>query len=249
VTGALRQFTARQKTSGLDLPVTSGLYAHYSAKSLSGTHSDGDPVTSVPDISTNSFDLSGTGTFKTGVLNGNPVLRGNGSTNSLRADGMEPGLQQPYTAFAVWRSYDTTGSDRTAFGADDFSSGTNGFLFRLYPEDSHIDYWFGGSDSSLMSIPTAAYSEFVYTSVRASTSFAEDTNKHIRENGVRIAPTGTSEGSGSRGLRRLTLFSRSGGSNPGTVDVAEVLLYDRRLTQQEVEDVESYLASQWGITP
>ncbi|NDH01077.1 MAG: LamG domain-containing protein, partial [Opitutae bacterium] len=55
--------------------------------------------------------------------------------------------------------------------------------------------------------------------------------------------TGSSNGSGT-----FYLHSRYSNDEMGTGDICELLIYDRLLTQQEIDDGEIYLADKWGLS-
>jgi prepilin-type N-terminal cleavage/methylation domain-containing protein len=66
-------------------------------------------------------------------------------------------------------------------------------------------------------------------------------------NGAQITPSSTSGISGVFPTE-LTIGNSPGGTNQLNIDIAEVIIFDRDLKNEERESIESYLSQKWGIT-
>ena len=87
-------------TSQLDLP--NNAVHHYDISQLTG-FSDGDPVTTIPDL-VGSADLSGTGTYRSSAINGNPAIELDGVDDVFIAS--TPPISTAKTLYLVfeWQS-------------------------------------------------------------------------------------------------------------------------------------------------
>jgi len=208
---------------GPDIPDSENLQARYDATKLS--LSDGESVSTWDDETGNGYDLTaGTApTFKTSVINGNPVVRFDGVDDFL--DVGWSAISQPNWIFVVAQKRST--DDNYLFDSND------------------------GSNRHLLNISTGSY--LVGTSSGNFTGSAVDTSAHIlgaifdgASSEFRI--DGATDASGDPGgdaLSGFTLGDINSGGSPGDWDVGEILIYH---SQPTVSEVESFLSDKWEIT-
>ena len=221
-------------------PVTTGLQAHYDATAITGL-SDGDPVAQWDDESGNGRHITqGTAanrpTYQTGEINGLPVVRFDGTNDRLTFAGTAGSdeFALPNTAFAVVRnsSASTTGNRHVFAGAD--GSARNHLLL----EDGDWAIFKGGiiGDSGV-SADTDPHYLMAFYNVSAAV------NSTIRLDGAEIYNAGLD---GSEGFRLIHVGVNAGNSGAfWEGDIAELLVYSRELTTQEISDTEDYLEAKW----
>lgn len=238
--------------SGPTLSYTTGLTLWFKADAL--VLNDGDAVTTWADSSGNGYDLSQSvagekPTYKTGILNGKPVVRFDGgdvlyrnsTALSLRAHSM----------FVVFRE----NTQVTSAGVFTLMSATNDYdsLDGFDYETSNNSSWFGaigstsGSPYSALVSGSGAAPWGVYSHVMATT-------------------TGTVYKDGSAGGTDSTFNQLDVNSFGGFImgghwigsaiyatlrlngDVAELLWYNSNLAAGDRQTVERYLGAKYGIT-
>ncbi len=206
---------------------TNGLHAHWDMANLS--YSNGATVTSVSDSSGNGYDLTNSGTGPVMVenaLNGNDLIEFQG--NSRLDSPQWSAISEPYTVFMVTSSYDAP-SD--AVTMDTAGGGGRAFMARDNPE---WRIWNGGGLNTGFA---GDEQEHIITAVYSSSS------AKFRYDGTENAGT-----TGSNSITSIRLGQDSGGSRALEGRMGEVMLYDRSLSQTEIDNVESYLSGKWGIT-
>ena len=222
--------------------------------------SDGDEVATWTNLSTDAASIGdfthvqvasaatpvGKPTLETGELNGNPVLRFDSISNLIGDRLVNP------THIA-----NTTTSKVTVFAvADSNNSGwsgnlistrkTAGFSWRYDDGGSPLKLLFPGSSSpdNVSVAPTYAgfnvmkftiNSRNVTIDANALSSAAETIGNFVAE----TAGPGTSIGANSGTWSATSTLDG---------DIAEIIVYDRLLTQQETDQVGYYLAEKYGIT-
>lgn len=193
--------------------------------------SDGDPVGTWLDLSGNDYHETASGgdrpTYKTGIRNGLPVVRFNGS-NYMKTATANPATSQPTTVFVVTNGPSVSGavfdSNTAAAHLMDSGGGTQlriyagGAVQRLYTRD---EQWH---------IHTARYHG-------ASAFIRSDGRRHTIGNVGAGALAGVTLGSWGSGVYAKT-----------TSDIAEVIVYGSALSLADMVKVELWLAAKWGMT-
>jgi hypothetical protein len=200
---------------------------------------DSDPVGSWADLSGNGRNLTQSTTnnrpvYKTGVLNGKPVIDFDGVNDSMLASFT---LAQPITYFVVYR-YDatiTTGNPRVFDGATgntmSFFGSTSSTLMGIYAGSSADPF-----------ISMAQRTQFSITEIQANGA-----STAVRLNGASVNFSLSSNiGAGAPNGIRLGAFSQS--STFGDVSFAEVLIYSSIIAESAARRVRSYLGKKYGIT-
>lgn len=217
--------------SSFDPSTVSGLHAWYDATELTG-FTDGDPVGTWPDEE-NTFDLTQSSsslqpTYKTGIINSNPILRFDGSDDYLDVDFTQ--LSEPWQVFCVGTLRISDTSARTMWADQDggdpalFQNGNGNWTLKV------------GGSSDIENGST-------------------DTNPHVHtvlhngaDTAMRRDGTETATGSASEPLNGFRLARRGIDDLKGPIDMGEVLIYDADLSTSDRDSVESYLGDKWGIT-
>lgn len=210
------------------VPVTNGLLAHYDASALALT--DGDPITTWPDETDNGNDLTGgSPVYRDSQLNGLPAVDFDGVDDLL--DVVWPSLQsQPNTILVVL----SAPSDGDAANDADQGSSNN----RHYLNRHSTTGWRIYAGGSVVSSSVHTVGPLVATEVfDGASSF------------LRIERTQVASGdAGSHSSSGITVMANHDGSETNSGILAEFLFYNRLLTATEIDDVETYLATKWGIT-
>ena len=221
---SLSDFTA---VSSL-IPDENLLQARWDATELSG-YADGDVVSKWADETGNGYNLNADGnpSYQTDILNGNPIIRGDGTDDRYSVSYGET-VAQPHYIFVVaqGRSLSASSADRligtpNSGNRHDISSNTDGD-WRVFAGN--------GVDDG-----------------------ADDNNPHIfglkpdGANGVfRIDGSDALPGDfGTDDSNGMQVFDTLSLGNYGSFDVGEILHY---YDTPNVSDVESYLSNKWGIT-
>lgn len=208
---------------------------------------DGQPVETWEDLSgagnhaTQATEASRP-TYKTGILNGKPVVRFDGADDILaNSSPALPSGSDARTVFAVF--------ERKSAGTNvifDYGTQSNGQRFGLVvnhsvPETS-VAWWghrWGVADS---------FTGFTAMTVLVPDGVSNTNGASIYIDGVPLLSSGTTSGS-VQALNTVLGEMRVGGhlSNASSeVDIAEILIYDRALSGSEREDVEAYLMAKYG---
>ena len=190
------------------------------------------------------FDKSGRGntvtqgttanqpTYVTGVVGGNPVVRFNGTNNSLQTSTFTALGTSNLSFWLVERNLN--GSQGCA--PYSFNSGPNGGIVFQY--NGGIQPMYSGSNP----VP--------YTSSVARIDFYNRTNTGTNDitylNGV-VASTGADNNTGTYPTT-FAVGQRMSGSLYTSGDICEILIFTGTPTSTQRQSVESYLAAKWGLT-
>jgi len=220
-------------TAGPDLPNTNDLLAFYDASQLSA--SDGDPITTWPDLSGNGHDLTAPSgkepTFKTNQLNGNPILEHNNPANDEHFETSLPTTSQPFTYVVVARERDIPGG-----------------------------YLLGGSPSNRVDLGINGQTNLIFIFAGGNNPKRNiDTNFHIfyiEWNGgsTEWRIDGTDQGSVNPGTNVLERIKTAGfggassGQYKGELDIAEWIIYSDGLSNADRDTIESNLSTKYGIS-
>lgn len=223
---------------------------------------DADPVGYWPDKSGNGYHATQSTTnnrpsYRTGVRNGRSTLRWDGTNDSYRVASIP--LDATISVFVV-AQFNVAGSAGDATGnlciehsaTSNFNSGmaflgsssgasqihrTVAPVFRWVP--TGVAAWFGTA--------------WAVAELRIAPGSAIDDIFTVRKNGGIVANNGAILGTGAvTSNRSVTADLFVGSRNQATIlsngDYAEILIYNRPLTDAEHTAVRRYLAGKWGIT-
>jgi lysophospholipase L1-like esterase len=199
---------------------------------------DGDTVQQWNDLSVGGFNATqatagNRPTYKTNIINGNPVLRFNGAHNMTTASFLDSSFNTSFTFFIVTSKTDTT--------------------LKVSTSNSGISWYSGGTSNSIV----ANYLHLGGQIVQAAIGTKLTTNPTIqafRYNGSQStiwfdgvskseSRTGTLQLSGA-----LTVGSLSSNSFYYNGDIAEIIIYNSALDDTQVGQIESYLEVKYGIS-
>ena len=217
-------------TAGADLP-TRALKHRYDADAITGL-SDGNNVTQWNDTAGSNDITAPSGDepeYKTNIQNGLPVVRFAGSQVLNGGSGI---TGQPDTIFVVYKVNDS-GSFQTVLDSND-SSMTNRHNIVINLNSDEFVFFAG------VNLQTGVYN----TNYNIHGVIADGSSSEYRINGALEA----SGNPGSSGLQGVQIGVRSDFNFHFDGDVCEVLVYDDRLTTQEIADVELFLSAKWGIS-
>ncbi|MDX2128160.1 MAG: T9SS type A sorting domain-containing protein [Chloroherpetonaceae bacterium] len=192
----------------------------------------GDAVTTWIDVSGKGRTAKSTGsaspTLFNGAVNGYPSVRFDGVNDTM---GFALPTSGAITAFAVAASRAANLANPNVLMAStaDVQGTTNGFGMWLS----------GGGNRQLLAAGTGGTAATLRKNGTGTLS--------LNQNEFAIATyTGTVTNSAGSGVR-TRLASALNGTGAGEVEIAEVLVYNRILTQQEIETVERYLSLKFNI--
>jgi hypothetical protein len=212
-------------------PVTTGLKLHLDASQLTGL-SDGATMTTWPDVSGLSNNATATGTpiYKTGALNGQPVIRFNNASSFTTAD-LSSQFPTATTGFIV-----TTINNDNAYTLVKASSAFSNEWWRWDGDGkSYPGFFRAGRLANYCAMPNSGSHLFVITSSASAWEMSI--------NGVSQGVAGANYNAG--GALIIGNGSSSGRGLDG--DIAEVLIYNRVLTAGEADQVGSYLSQKYGL--
>ena len=209
----------------------SGLKAWWKADSLGLT--DGTAVSSWGDSSASGIALTQATSanqpiFKTNIINGQPVVRFDGSNDRLRA-ASTLGLSQPNTIFIVVGNWNSS----TAGNLVDVATGDGARQLVAYDTGVALGFYAG---TGFVSDAPATHPGYICIS-----ALFNGASSTINVNGTQVL-TGNP---GSNGLGQPTIGSDGGNAFGG--DIAEIIVFNRALTALERAHVENYLGNKYGI--
>lgn len=211
--------------SGFTPASVTGLRAWWKADSLA--LSDGDPISTWTDNSGNGFSATQTGSarplYKTGIYNGLPTVRFNGSSQSL---------VQAVSGFTSWRLMmvicPSATSGGTAFRGLFASTNGGGFMFLSNNNTGPMGTYPTGSSGVTLASGTLYLVEMT-------------SDGHFYVNG-------TSSGSWSSSVSQVVSHIGGLGGQEFAGDICEIVLYDSTIAS-DVASVRTYLrgASRWNF--
>jgi hypothetical protein len=260
---ASRAFVERYLERQYDIDVTprhiSGLKLWLRANSLTGLN-DNDPVTTWTDSSGNANNCTQSTAdkkplYKTGILNGKPVVRFDGSDDVL-IGGTISG--SGVTAFLVAKSVETSNGVRALL---DNSNGDpfNNLGFLIGHEDRTA---FNGENSLSFGVNTGTSGPERSVYYGRQNSYTSDTwalatfsytlnDKYYALNGVDQAPVDIFAGAGtgqySASAQNYAVGALNSEAIHAQADIAEIIVYDSVLGADNRKLVEGYLRRKWGI--
>jgi hypothetical protein len=207
-------------------------------KADSESYSDNASVTTWHDRSGNGNDATPghAPVFKTGILNGKPVVRFDGVITLLQTAGLVVSTSQPSTVYAVVIPRARPASYAPVY-IDGVASNSTGFRMVLATSGST---WgtYNGSD---VNAGTGLVTNSPYL---LGMLLDGSGNGAFRTNG---ATDGTWAGGSSGSGLGVDRIGADGSGRFAQVDIAEILLYDSALGSTDRDNVESYLNSKYAV--
>ena len=200
--------------------------------------------------------VSGSPSFITNEFNAKSVLRFSGAENLSVSDLLSmKGGDEAFTVFAVASTSQTT-SSKTILGFGDNSSNPKESWRLVAGEDRYRSNFQGTtirSNTESPSIISNVNKAALITMSYSGGGVNDVSNQLIYENGVLKTNTGSSGSYSGAALiadtPALNVGSGYGGVNSWEGDIAEVVIYNRLLSDHEREEVEAYLAQKWLDEP
>ncbi len=218
------------------------LQAWYKAGSFSGA--DGDAVGTWSDSSGNSRDVTGTLTqrpiYRTNIINSKPVMRFNGSTNSLQAGSTIINLANMLTLFTV--TMQTSLADATICST---VNAVNGDLWRFRNNGGTQQLRWYSTGIYDVNSGIGANNWAYYTCIVRATSAASGTTT-VRANGSALGTSGSISRSGSHEAN-LSIGSNILLGSFLNGDIAELLICSGELSSLLIGQVEGYLKSKYAL--
>lgn len=248
--GARNRQTAvrRRRRSPFTPAQISGLQGWYRADSLALA---GDAeVATWSDMSGKANDLvkSSTGpTFKTGIRNGRPVVRFDGTDDNLLL--ADTSKFRGTSGMTIFMACSLT-TEASAFIMGTRNSFTSLFGWNIYTHSTTdgIEVMRGGNagDNQIWLEQSADFGAEATWSVR-SYSFAAG-SQSFRHNGTAYI-TGTDATLHDAGTTAFTLMADPdlGATTYMAGDIGELLIYEPSITSAEIARIEKYLAERWGV--
>lgn len=218
----------RGVVGGQSVTVPDTTVLHLDANEITAT--DGDSLTTWPDISGNANDVTGgSPTYVENVRDGNPVVRFNGSSDTLSA--YPTSYSQPVTIMVAFNP-NIDGNQHSVFATS--SSGTPRGHWTI--DGSQWWTFSNGSGSTTGGSPNDAW--------MIATAIIDGSNTVVRVNGVDDFNTsiGTSNWGGFRVGEHYQNHSYMDG------DYGEIVFVPERLTSTELQEQEDRLARNWNVT-
>lgn len=226
-------------------PTTSNLQLWLDAADIVGKV-DGDPISQWDDSSGNGRHVTqGTGsdqpTYKTNILNGQPVVRFDGSNDFLVSSALISSMiaASAYTIFAVVTPTTISSNNALSYQNDAAYADTGGFFaltFKSTPT-AHVFNWDGNEDTTSVSITAA-------TPVLLMTRH-DSGNLYISKNGETEASVASGNTSTLTGALRV---GRNYQSEFLQGDIAELLIYNVVLSASDRNAILYYLGYKYGLS-
>lgn len=220
----------------------SNLKAWYKADAITGL-SNGSAVSSWSDSSGNSNTASqGTATnqptYRTSIINGQPVVRFDGTNDYMGTSFIPPTGANPRTIFTVTSNHSTTGTGRWVYAYGLSPNNTMYGLMNVISSTAYFanDYWNSNLTSSYTSSGTTPIISQVYNGT-TDLMYANGTQV-----GTKTQTLATASGSLRLGARADTVTAYGG------FDMAEMLVFDSALTATQRQMVETYLYRKYNIS-
>lgn len=232
----------------------SGLVGWWKADAISGV--DGDPIGTWPDSSGGSHDLTqATGTqkptLKTGIINSLPVARFDGGDIIVNS-AFDLSATDKATVFAVLKA--TSAATAQVFLEHGVNTNTTnpGFGFYIAGQTANnIQAAVGKAAGGIAARSTTVSPGTVFNILaavydRALTGAQQATP---RLNGIAISVTddATNDVTGNFGNVSLNVGARSGVAAPFTGDIAELIIYNRVLSDSELNQIGGYGSSRYAL--
>jgi len=176
------------------------------------------------------FPSSSTGEVWT--LNGNTFIQNTGHSvvHSIGSVGLETSVGQtianPFTVFCVAKPIDAPSADQVLFDAKS-ESGERIFMFTDFSDSNNFD-WSNGSTIRTLPFSTGLKLFTFQANGNSSSKFTAGDNSVVGD-------------SGSNDWDFASLFVNISGATPWVGYIAQLIVFDRQLTEPEVADMQEYL--------
>lgn len=249
---AVEILPAGGSSSSYDPASITGLVRHYKADDITGN--DNDPIAAWPDSSGNGVDATqATGTnqpvLKTDILNGHAVVRFSGS--QFMEFALQSGVSASYTYVIIANPTSLAGGPQTLIGSSgdwpqgiSFYIGAYGDAGKLIMGRASVD------DFAKSSNTTTAGSFHVYAGALNATNNDVNDVWNLWHDGASFGfgAAGVAGGS-TASTSYIGAYYKSGSANNlFTGDIAEILVYDRALSDSSLAVINSYAQDVYGIT-
>ena len=220
---------------------------------------DGDPVGSWIDASGNGNDVTqatatNKPTFKTGILNGKPVVRFDGGVWLSGGDILDFDYLDKFTLFVVQKNTAGVG-DQSLIGKFDSASPFQGWEL-TYVADTKIaaglvSDW-ATNNALWLEYNTTLTSNHIVTMRYNGNATPGTGDLGLWRDGIALALSATvKNGLTATSVNAIpfTIGARNNGAaNKITGDIAEIIIYNRALADAVSSQVLRYLGSKWGIS-
>lgn len=180
-------------------------------------------------------------TYQVGVINGQPVVRFNGTSHTLvSAAAIKP---SNITVMAVYRPT-AAGTSPTLISQSYNVSATNGWGLRAGANSNLVPY--ADLNINATATTTSSATTTALNSAHLLAATYDGAERKIYLGGVLKATTAVA-GSLSYGTATVFRVGSYLGNNYFNGDLAEVLVYDRALSDSERNEVEAYLYAKYGV--
>jgi hypothetical protein len=210
------------------------------------TATDGAAVTTWADQSGNGFVFQGPNPpiYKTGILNGKPVVRFDGVNDTLNVVWTGTpimALASPYTIFTVVRIATVPAADKDIVVFSDAGQLWSGIIRRNATEWAHYNRESSANSKAVLDTVAVAAGEVALLAYDW-----DGVNVHLWRNGTLKATTAAGGGRyGGVGETWLGSFCNTANFLDG--DIAEVLMYNVALSATDRQKTEAYLKGKYGI--
>lgn len=219
-----------EPASDFEPPQAESFHAHFDAQASVFDGRNGEEVSTWTDL-VNGFEATGgSPVVRENAFNGHRALEFDDDYLSVDASEWES-IEQPNTVILVAELHDHSNSARLIDHADSGSG-------------RHIVSWLDGSWT--MSAGTSATG----TSVEGRqflTGVFDSRDSELREDGGRALSQPEGASVGGESMDDLCIGAEREGSMPWTGYIGEILIWDTRLTDREIGDVERHLVDKWDI--
>lgn len=206
------------------------LHAHFDAFTSEFGDRDGEGVSTWPDAVNGIEATGGSPVVRENGINGHRALEFDGDALSVGADDWES-VDQPTTVVIVAELHDHSAPARI-IDHDDADSGRN-----------HVS-WFDNS----WSIYAGRRARGTDVADRQLLTAVFDANEsELREGGGRTVLDQEGVNAGAQALEDLCIGAQRGTSDPWTGYIGEILVFDARLSDRQIGDVERHLIEKWDI--
>lgn len=222
-----------------------GLKVWFKADAGAGTN-DGDAVGTWTDQSASANNVTQSTvankpTYKTAIKNGLPIVRFDGTNDSLTS---ATGLPQGDFTLVIVGRLTTIGSDRSIFA---WGVRSNGEARQFHSRNTDVRAFIGYIADVNASTNWSVNTWYVWTIVGTNVPSAGSASATITHR-----TNGTSDGSGTASLAAFTSNSLVVGANTsGTEfwagDIAEILQYDSALSGANIDLLETYINNKWAV--
>lgn len=165
--------------------------------------------------------------YKTNILNGKPVVRGDGSDDYMKKAFT---LNQPHTTFVVFKLI-TEGADETIFDGENIN--TMRFQETAAATDDFRIYAGAGITITHPSVANFRIASFRINGASSRAS---------------IGTTAASGNAGAVNATGITLFANGSNGNNANADIAEHIVFSGAMSDANMNLVGSYLAAKYALT-